>query len=138
MEAARVRVFAAEGSAGEKLARELRETGRAVARDIHFAFNSAEVLPDSVPILEEIATLLRSDPALALTIEGHTDDVGGAEFNLELSRRRAEAVRTWLVGRGGIAASRLKTAGYGLTRPVADNATEQGRALNRRVELAKG
>lgn len=137
MQAARVCVFATEAAPSGELARQLQETGRAVVREIHFAFNSADILPDSEAVLRQIAEVLEADPALELVIEGHTDGVGGAEFNLELSRRRAEAVRAWLVERSGVAAARLATAGYGLTRPVADNSTEDGRALNRRVELVR-
>ena len=70
-------------------------------------------------------------------IEGHTDSVGGATFNLDLSRKRAEAVKRWLVDKGTIGEVRLTTVGYGLSRPVADNATEDGRGQNRRVELAR-
>lgn len=141
MEAGRVRIYgvpetAASGGGGD-IGRQLRETGRAVTREIHFATGSAEILPASEPVLEEIAALLRDDVGLELIIEGHTDNVGGAEMNLELSRRRADAVKRWLVDRRGIAEVRLTTAGYGLTRPVADNAGEEGRARNRRVELVR-
>jgi outer membrane protein OmpA-like peptidoglycan-associated protein len=142
MEAARVRIYgvpaaaAAERGGGE-IGRQLRETGRAVTREIHFATGSAEILPASEPVLEEIAALLRDDAELELIIEGHTDDVGGAEMNLDLSRRRADAVKRWLVDRRGIVEVRLTTAGYGLTRPVADNDSDEGRARNRRVELAR-
>jgi hypothetical protein len=73
----------------------------------------------------------------AVIIEGHTDNVGGAEFNLDLSRKRADAVKRWLADREGVSEVRLATVGYGLTRPVADNGTEDGRAQNRRVELLR-
>jgi outer membrane protein OmpA-like peptidoglycan-associated protein len=140
MEAARIRVFEAAAvapAAPANIARELEETGRAVPREIHFSFNSAEILADSQPALAQIARILRVHPALKLRIEGHTDSVGGAEFNLDLSRRRADAVKRWLVDREGINEVRLTIVGYGLTRPVASNETEEGRALNRRVELVK-
>jgi OOP family OmpA-OmpF porin len=74
---------------------------------------------------------------MELIIEGHTDNIGGAQFNLELSRKRAEAVKRWLVDKAGIGEIRLTTVGYGLTRPIADNSTEEGRAKNRRVELVR-
>jgi outer membrane protein OmpA-like peptidoglycan-associated protein len=139
IEAARVRVYKADPAApGEKtVAQQLSETGRAVVREIRFATNSAEILPESGTVLAEIARLLREDPKLELVIEGHTDNVGGGEFNLDLSRRRADAVKRWLADRGGVNEVRLATVGFGLTRPVADNATEEGRAQNRRVELLK-
>jgi outer membrane protein OmpA-like peptidoglycan-associated protein len=141
MEAGRVRIYgvpeAAAAGGGGEIRRQLAETGRAVTREIHFATGSAEILPDSEPVLEEIAGVLRDDPGLELIIEGHTDDVGGAEMNLDLSRRRADAVKRWLVDRRGIAEVRLTTAGYGLTRPAAGNDSEEGRARNRRVELVR-
>jgi outer membrane protein OmpA-like peptidoglycan-associated protein len=141
MEAGRVRIYgvpeATAGGTGGEIGRQLRETGRAVTQEIHFATGSAEILPASEPVLEEIAAVLRDDAGLELIIEGHTDSVGGAEMNLDLSRRRADAVKRWLVDRRGIAEVRLTTAGYGLTRPVADNADEDGRARNRRVELVR-
>lgn len=137
MEAARIRVYKTEGAGGKTLAQQLAETGRAVVREIRFGFNSAEILPGSEAVLGQIAATLREDPRLELIIEGHTDNVGGAEFNLELSRKRTEAVKRWLVDKGGIGEIRLVTVGYGLTRPMADNATEEGRAQNRRVELRK-
>lgn len=140
MEAGRVRIYGvAEASAGGggEIRRQLAETGRAVTQEIHFATGSAEILPDSEPVLEEIAGVLGDDPKLELIIEGHTDDVGGAEMNLDLSRRRADAVKRWLVDRRGIAEVRLTTAGYGLTRPVAGNDSADGRARNRRVELVR-
>jgi outer membrane protein OmpA-like peptidoglycan-associated protein len=143
MEAARIRLYRVEDAAGPPgagaatLARQLEDTGRAVVHAIHFAFNSAEILPESTPTLREIADLLRGQADLELIIEGHTDNVGGAEHNLELSRQRAEAVKRWLVDEGGAGEIRLTTVGYGLGRPIADNATEEGRARNRRVELVR-
>ncbi len=74
---------------------------------------------------------------MEFVIEGHTDNVGAAEFNLELSRDRAQAVKTWLVDNAGVDPGRLTPVGHGLTRPIADNGTNEGRARNRRVELVK-
>jgi outer membrane protein OmpA-like peptidoglycan-associated protein len=137
MEAARVRVFKTEAVGGKPLAQQLVETGRAVVHEIHFGFNSAEILPGSETVLNQIAKVLQENPKLELIIEGHTDNVGGAQFNLELSRKRAEAVKRWLVDKVGISEVRLTTVGYGLSRPIADNSTEEGRAKNRRVELVR-
>lgn len=138
MEAGRVRIFEAEdASGGATIAAQLEATGRAVTQEIHFDFNSAKILPESAAVLEEITAVLEGQSGLELIIEGHTDSVGGAEANLDLSRRRADAVKRWLVERHGIAEVRLTTAGYGLTRPIADNSSEEGRARNRRVELVK-
>ncbi len=85
----------------------------------------------------EIGGVLRASTGLEVIIAGHTDNVGGAELNLDLSRRRAEAVKRWLVDREGVTETRLITVGHGLTRPVADNGSEEGRALNRRVERVR-
>ena len=137
MEAARIRVYKTEAAGGRAIAQQLAETGRAVVHEIHFGSNSAEILSESETVLNQIAKTLQEDPKLELIIEGHTDNVGGAESNLELSRKRAEAVKRWLVDKAGISEVRLTTAGYGLTRPIADNGTEEGRAQNRRVELVK-
>lgn len=101
-----------------------------------FDFNKASLKPDSEALLTRVATLINSRPDLAAEIEGHTDNVGGDDANLKLSDARAASVKTWLT-QHGIAAQRLSSHGYGKTRPVADNSTEQGRALNRRVEIAK-
>jgi outer membrane protein OmpA-like peptidoglycan-associated protein len=137
MEAARVRVYKTDAVDGKALAQQLAETGRAVVHEIHFGFNSAEILPGSEVVLNQIAKVLQENPKMELIIEGHTDNVGGAKFNLELSRKRAEAVKRWLVDKAGIGEVRLTTVGYGLSRSIADNSTEEGRAKNRRVELVK-
>jgi outer membrane protein OmpA-like peptidoglycan-associated protein len=68
-----------------------------------------------------------------VVVEGHTDSAGPAAFNLELSQRRAAAVKAWLVQKGGVAAGRIEAKGYGPRKPIADNATSEGRAKNRRV-----
>lgn len=98
------------------------ETGRAVLR------------PGSTPILDEIVALLLARPELRLGVYGHTDDRGGPAFNLRLSKERAAACVTYLVERG-IDPKRLESEGFGLTRPIADNKTPEGRAKNRRVDF---
>ncbi len=137
MEAARIRVYEAETANDKPIAQQLEETGRAVVHEIHFGFNSAEILPESSGMLSQIARMLQEDPKIQLIIEGHTDNIGSADFNLELSRKRAKAVKNWLADKGGIDETRLTTVGYGMTRPITDNNTEEGRAQNRRVELVK-
>lgn len=118
---------------------ELREAldrdGR-VALQVHFATDRAEILPESQPQIEQILELLREDPALSLSVNGHTDATGGADHNQRLSEARAQAVVAALTG-AGIDAARLDAAGFGQSAPVAGNDTEQGRALNRRVELVR-
>ncbi len=101
---------------------------------IQFAYNQATILPVSFPILDEVTTLMQERPTLRLGIYGHTDSQGGADYNKRLSDRRAAAVVKYIADKG-IAGDRLESAGYGMERPVADNATEEGRAKNRRVEF---
>jgi OOP family OmpA-OmpF porin len=104
-----------------------------IGEQIQFATNSAEVLEGSDALLAEVAKLLAEHPeVLRVRIEGHTDDVGEARYNEELSRRRAAAVARWLASHG-VDEQRLESAGFGSARPLASNRTEEGRALNRRV-----
>jgi len=110
---------------------------RATLPGIYFDTASATLLPQSGTALDQVARLLKANPAWTLTVEGHTDNVGGAAYNLDLSRRRAAAVQAALLGRDGVAAQQISASGFGLTRPVRDNATLEGRAANRRVELVR-
>jgi OOP family OmpA-OmpF porin len=106
-----------------------------VLQQVHFATGSATILPDSFPMLQEIVQLLKANPGIKkMRIEGHTDNRGGADMNLDLSKRRAASVRTWLVTHG-IEAPRLESEGYGLTKPIQSNDTVEGRQGNRRVEF---
>lgn len=107
-----------------------------VALDIHFATGKAEILPDSQPEVAEIVAMLKKRPTLRVGVEGHTDNTGPAAANKALSEKRAQAVRAALVA-DGIDATRLRAAGYGPERPIADNRLEEGRAKNRRVEIVK-
>jgi outer membrane protein OmpA-like peptidoglycan-associated protein len=130
-----------ERSAGDeriaRLERSLREQRRAVVYDLYFDFNRDVIREESEPTLREIAQVLRRNPDWTLAIEGHTDDVASDGYNLELSARRAAAVRTALGSRFGIAGARLTTAGFGESRPQDSNDTVEGRARNRRVELVR-
>ena len=110
---------------------------RAELHGLYFSTGSAAMLPESTPALVQIADVLRGEPAWSVAIEGHTDSTGAAATNQALSQQRAEAVRHALVGQFGIAASRLTASGFGSTRPVESNTTLEGRARNRRVELAR-
>ena len=105
-----------------------------ILRGVHFDFNKANIRSDAVPILKEAANILKENPDLKVTVEGHTDAIGSDEYNLKLSLRRATAVKEFLV-KEGIAEPRLTTRGFGESQPVASNDTEDGRAQNRRVEL---
>lgn len=110
----------------------LRKTGTATTHAILFAFNSAELTGESKPVLDGVAEYLRTAGTVRLEVQGHTDDIGGAQFNQELSLRRAQSVRSYLVAKG-IAGSHLTAKGFGYTQPVADNGTPEGRSRNRRV-----
>ena len=121
----------------DTLERELADNGRADVYDIYFSFNKDTLRPESEPTLNSIAAVLKKHPDWKLAIEGHTDNVAGDAYNLELSKRRAAAVKDALVKRYAIAATRLGTAGYGKTRPKDTNDTLEGRARNRRVELVR-
>jgi OOP family OmpA-OmpF porin len=102
---------------------------------IKFRLNSADIDPASDPILEAVRKVLVENPDLRhVRVEGHTDNTGNAAYNLLLSKKRARSVMTWLV-KHGIESARLESQGYGMTRPVADNATDEGRRDNRRVEF---
>ncbi len=115
----------------------LKTMGRVDTYGIHFDVDKAEVRPDSKTTLQQIALLLRGDPGLKLTVAGHTDNSGAKAHNLLLSQRRAAAVVAALVKAYAIDPHRLKSMGYGDTRPVAPNADAEGRAANRRVELKR-
>lgn len=112
-------------------------SGRYVTHGILFDTDSDRIKPESAPVLKMIAKGLETNPALKLLIEGHTDSVGNADHNLDLSKRRAEAVKAVLVSQFNVDASRLTTAGLGAGKPIDSNDTAQGRAQNRRVEFVK-
>lgn len=122
---------------GCKPAQDMLATGKLVTYGIHFATGSDVVLPESAPVIRQVAQWLEKNPTAKLTITGHTDNVGSAASNLDLSKRRAAAVAKVLSEQFGIAADRLTPAGKGDTQAVADNAKPEGRAMNRRVEFAK-
>jgi len=102
---------------------------------IEFDYNKATIKPVSYPIFEEVATLMKARVNMKIRIEGHTDNIGSRSYNLRLSEERANAVMDYLVNQAGIAAIRLTAEGFGPDRPVTTNATEKGRAKNRRVDF---
>ena len=102
--------------------------------DVLFAFNKAELTPQAAPRLDKLAAFLKQFPQRKLLVEGYTDAVGTDAYNMELSERRAETIREALVARG-VDTTRVVTKGYGKAYPVADNASVNGRAVNRRVEV---
>lgn len=125
-------------SANEKtLEGKLETKCRAEVPGIYFEFNSAALDPASDNTIEGLAKMLSAHNDWSVTIEGHTDNIGSDPSNQTLSEKRAESVRSRLISRYHIAASRLRAAGYGAKRPVESNATIEGRARNRRVELLR-
>lgn len=121
----------------KKIEKQLEETGKVLVYGIYFDFNSANIREESEPVLKEIADALNAHPDWKLSVNGHTDNVGGNAYNAKLSERRAAAVKQALVERYQIAGDRLDTAGFGAGSPIETNDTPEGRARNRRVELIK-
>ena len=122
---------------GQQIEQELKQKGQAEVYGIYFDFASDKIKPESEPVLHEIADALNHNPTWKLRVEGHTDNIGGDEYNLDLSQRRAAAVKLALVTRYHIAAERLTPQGFGASRPKEPNDTLAGRARNRRVELVR-
>jgi len=120
----------------ETMAREISETGSVSIYGILFDTDQTDIKPESEATLNEITRLLEADGALQLYVVGHTDNVGARDYNMDLSRRRADAVVAALAGRG-VDPSRLEPDGVGPLAPVASNDADAGRTLNRRVELVK-
>jgi OmpA-OmpF porin, OOP family len=119
------------------MAKDIAATGHVALYGIYFDTDKTDIKPESAPTISEIAKLLKQDPKLTMYVVGHTDNVGGYEYNMGLSERRAAAVVKELTGKHGIQAARLKAAGAGPLAPVAPNDSDPGRAKNRRVELVK-
>jgi OOP family OmpA-OmpF porin len=115
---------------------EINKTGRCSIYGVQFDSGRASIKADSTATLGEMARLLKKNSAWTMRIEGHTDNIGGKEANVKLSEQRAAAVRAWLVAHG-IPESRLVARGFGDSKPVADNTSDEGRAKNRRVDLVK-
>ena len=122
---------------GKDLYKALSESGRVTTEGIFFDTNSDKIRSESAPALKEIGDMLAQHPELKIRIEGHTDNVGNADANLTLSEKRALAVKAYLVNNLSVDASRLSSKGFGASKPVADNTSDEGRQKNRRVELVK-
>ncbi len=117
-----------------KITKEEQAKLKEYAKVIYFKVNSAEFTKKTYPVLEAIIAIMKKYPASNFRIEGHTDSTGSDEYNMKLSQRRADAVKSYLVEHG-ISADRLTAKGYGETKPIASNKTASGRAKNRRVEI---
>jgi len=120
----------------EEMQAALDNDGRVAVYGINFDTDKDTLKPGAEEVIIEIVKLLQNNESLQLEIQGHTDNTGGADHNLDLSERRAATVKRFLL-LYGIDEGRLTTKGYGMTQPIADNSTEEGRAENRRVELVK-
>lgn len=121
----------------DTMAQNIATQGTIALYGIFFDTDKADLKPESGPTMEEIVKLLKEDQGLKLYVVGHTDSVGSLEYNMDLSRRRAQSVVQALISQYAIGKERLKSAGVGFLAPVASNENEEGRALNRRVELVK-
>ena len=124
----------ASNSGCPEIAKEVIEKVSMAAKNVFFATGSYKLLAKSNAALNEVANIMKADESLMLDIDGHTDNVGTNESNQVLSDNRAASVRDYLVSKG-VAASRMKSTGYGEEKPVADNTTAAGRAKNRRTEM---
>ena len=122
---------------GKKMYDGLVADGRIRTQGLFFDVNSDEIRGESTPTLNEIGAMLKDHADLNITIEGHTDNTGTAAHNQILSEQRAASVRQYLIDNFKVDAGRLKSAGFGASKPVAPNDTQEGRQNNRRVELVK-
>lgn len=119
------------------LANDIANKGHASVYGIYFDVDSDVIKPESEPTLKAVADMLKANPNLKVYVVGHTDMTGSFEHNMDLSLRRARSVVKALVSKYGISANRLKAQGVGPLAPVSTNRTEEGKKLNRRVELVE-
>lgn len=123
------------GAVNKDMGSDLKTNCHVAIYGVLFDFNKSTLQPASDPVLQQILDLLKKNPTQKIEVQGHTDNVGGDAYNQTLSEARAKAIVTWLTGHG-IAGDRLTAKGFGKTKPIAENATDVGRAKNRRVEIA--
>ena len=123
------------GAVNKDMGNDLKSNCHVAIYGVLFDFNKSTLQPASDPVLQQILELLKKNSAQKIEVQGHTDNVGVDAYNQTLSEACAKAIVTWLT-QHGISADRLTARGFGKTRPVADNATDTGRAKNRRVEIA--
>jgi len=120
---------------GTPMGAKVNAAGCWVLENVLFDFNKDVIKSMAYPLLDNVLEVLKENPAMNIELNGHCDNVGTPEYNMDLSTRRANAVKNYLVGKG-ISRDRLTTQGFGYTKPVALNGTDAGRAMNRRVELS--
>jgi outer membrane protein OmpA-like peptidoglycan-associated protein len=125
-----------DGGTSGDVGASLRDKGRITLSNVHFSTGKADITADSEASLNDAVTALKEHPDWNIRVEGFTDNVGSREANLRLSSDRANAVMSWLAEHG-IDRGRLSSKGYGESRPVASNSTDEGRAKNRRVQLVR-
>ena len=118
-----------------EIAAAIAKDGSAAIYGLEFAFNSAEILPASEPVLKAMASYLVGSPSQTILLVGHTDNVGSLDVNLDLSQKRSHAVLNALVESHNVPAAQLEAHGVGFLAPIAPNTTDAGRAKNRRVEM---
>jgi outer membrane protein OmpA-like peptidoglycan-associated protein len=107
-----------------------------ILQQVQFKTASDAILPASDELLEQVSNVLREHPEIKkIEVQGHTDNRGGKGYNQKLSQRRAESVMKWLVRRGQIQPERVEAKGYGMEEPIAENTTDAGRQMNRRVQF---
>ncbi|MBA3916123.1 MAG: OmpA family protein, partial [Acidobacteriales bacterium] len=121
----------------KKIEQELSKNKKAVVYGIYFDFNSDKIKPESKQVLDEIAAALKDNPDWKLTVDGHTDNIGGDAYNLDLSKRRSASVKQALITQYHIAPERLSSTGSGVAGAIDTNDTIIGRSHNRRVELTR-
>lgn len=119
---------------GTPMGANVNAAGCWVLNNVLFDFNKDVIRVSALPRLDNVAGILKKNPGMKVNLQGHCDNVGTAEYNMDLSKRRANAVKNYLASKG-ISRSSMKTEGFGFTKPVALNGTDPGRALNRRVEI---
>lgn len=121
----------------DEMARTIEATGRIALYGIFFDTDKTDLKPESTPTLTEIGQMMKANPKLAILVVDHTDNQGAYEYNIDLSRRRADAVVKALAASQGVDAKRMRGAGVGMLAPAASNGSDEGRAKNRRVEIVK-
>lgn len=127
--------YSVNKSVVKEMGTELQKNKKLTLYGINFNSNSSKILEESIPIIVQIASVLKDDTNMKIRIEGHTDDVGTDEYNKSLSQKRAEAVKAVLTDSYGISPNKIIVVGKGEDMPVADNITEIGKSANRRVEI---
>jgi outer membrane protein OmpA-like peptidoglycan-associated protein len=132
-----IRIASAETDARSLLVKQLLEEGKAVTNDILFDVNSDVIKQSSYAVIDQLGDALAKSPSVRVLIVGHTDSDGAAAHNMDLSQRRAAAVKNYIITHFSVADARLQSDGKGATQPVAANTSDAGKAKNRRVEFVK-